>query len=152
VTGIDVFGRAATTASSARSSSIISARADPIGAITGWHMGSNAGYGLWLSRTWYTSRGSWNLLLVRGRSDCPLTVISKHLAVFLNALQCRLGSLGNIVDRLTDLGCRLAGERQFPQDHFVYRPTRAAPRRFFALRICPGIAGSNFANQHLYGR
>src|ERR1700720_1189038 len=64
-------------------------------------------------------------------ADCPSTpFISKHLAVFFHALQCRFGSLGKVRDRFGDLGRRhhLTGKRQFTQDHFAYRPAPPPPR------------------------
>ena len=86
-------------------------------------------------------------------ADCPSTFISKHLAVSLQALQCCFGSLGDVINRLGDLGRRhlMAAKRQFAQDHFAYGPTHSSPHRLFA-GICPDIAGSNFTTQQLDGR
>jgi hypothetical protein len=52
------------------------------------------------------------------------------------------------------LGCRhrLAGKRQFTQDHFADRPTPAPPHQFFACGICLGSTSGNFATQQLDGR
>jgi hypothetical protein len=47
---------------------------------------------------------------------------------------------------------RLAGKRQFTQDHFGYRPTPSPPHWLVALRINPGISENKFTTQHLYGR
>src|SRR6516225_7205317 len=83
----------------------------------------------------------------RSGADCPSTFISKHLAVSLQALQRCFGSLGDVIDSLGDLGRRhlMAAKRQFAHDHFAYGPTHSSPHRLFTVRICPNIAGSNFA-------
>src|SRR6202040_4237264 len=68
-------------------------------------------------------------------ADCPSApCVPKHLAAFCQALERHFRSLGEVIDRLGNLGCchYLAGKRKIAQDQFANLPTDTSPARLLS--------------------